>query len=118
MDKEKIQKFEKLLKDEKIRILEDLLEDNADFVGLEQTDMGDLVDQAYKLQEKEMLINLSHNEQKILDLIESALDRIKDNTFGKCVSCGVEMDENRLEALPYAQDCVDCKNKKRRQLEV
>ena len=116
MDKEKLEHFKQLLVEERSRILENLMEDNEDFVGLDQTDVGDLVDQAYKMHEKEMLINLSHNEQKILDLIQAALDRIKEGTFGKCQSCGVAMDENRLSALPYDEDCVDCKNKKLRQL--
>jgi RNA polymerase-binding transcription factor DksA len=37
-----------------------------------------------------------------------ALDRIEDGTFGKCVRCGRQIAEERLEAIPYATRCIDC----------
>ncbi len=113
MDSKNMEKFKELLIEERSRILEDLMEDNEEFAGLDETDMGDLVDQAFKLQEKELLINLSQNEQKTLQLIQEALKRIDEGSYGECSSCGKEMGYGRLEALPYATECVECKNKNR-----
>jgi DnaK suppressor protein len=46
--------------------------------------------------------------------IEGALRRIKAGTFGTCETCGKQVALERLEALPWAIDCVDCHSKKRR----
>jgi len=49
-----------------------------------------------------------------LGFIEAALRRIEAGTFGLCQSCGQPIAPERLEALPWAQDCVACHAKKRR----
>jgi DnaK suppressor protein len=46
--------------------------------------------------------------------IEAALARIADGTFGKCGTCGKPIAPERLEALPWTSDCIDCHAKKRR----
>jgi DnaK suppressor protein len=57
---------------------------------------------------------LREREQKHLDLIEGALKRIEAGKFGLCQTCGQPIAPERLEALPWAQDCVTCHAKKRR----
>jgi RNA polymerase-binding protein DksA len=53
-------------------------------------------------------------EELHLGQIELALKRIATGTFGRCQTCGKPIAPERLEALPWAQDCVDCHAKKRR----
>jgi DnaK suppressor protein len=53
-------------------------------------------------------------ESAQLVAIESALQRIADGTFGKCLTCGKPIAPERLEVLPSAQDCIDCHARKRR----
>ena len=43
-----------------------------------------------------------------LDKIDSALRRIEDGTYGDCFSCGREISEARLRALPFALRCKEC----------
>ena len=43
-----------------------------------------------------------------LDKIEDALRRIEAGGYGDCVSCGGEISEPRLRALPFARRCKDC----------
>jgi DnaK suppressor protein len=43
-----------------------------------------------------------------LDEIGKALQRIDDGTYGKCNDCGNYILPERLEALPYAELCIDC----------
>ncbi|MFL5679330.1 MAG: TraR/DksA family transcriptional regulator [Chloroflexota bacterium] len=43
-----------------------------------------------------------------LELVDSALARIDDGTFGSCASCGKPIAPARLEALPWAALCIDC----------
>jgi DnaK suppressor protein len=57
---------------------------------------------------------LREREEQHLTQIEAALKRIDEGEFGRCQSCGKPINPERLEALPWAQDCVDCHAKKRR----
>jgi RNA polymerase-binding transcription factor DksA len=41
--------------------------------------------------------------------IDEALQRIDQGTFGACGRCGKPIAEERLEAIPYANRCIDCK---------
>ncbi len=45
------------------------------------------------------------------DGVLAALDRIQDNSYGRCVDCGRQIPEGRLEARPDAARCVDCQAK-------
>ncbi|MGD0018480.1 MAG: TraR/DksA C4-type zinc finger protein [Candidatus Limnocylindrales bacterium] len=57
---------------------------------------------------------LREREEQHLVLIEGALKRIEAGTFGLCQTCGKPIAPERLEALPWANDCVNCHGKKRR----
>jgi RNA polymerase-binding protein DksA len=57
---------------------------------------------------------LREREEAHLVQIEGALGRIEAGTFGVCQTCGKPIAPERLEALPWATDCVDCHAKKRR----
>jgi RNA polymerase-binding transcription factor len=52
---------------------------------------------------------LEENAEHLLAKIEGALKRIEDGTYGKCVICGRPIDEERLQAVPYAKLCIDDK---------
>jgi RNA polymerase-binding transcription factor DksA len=41
-------------------------------------------------------------------MINNALDRIKQGSYGKCLKCGQEIPQERLEAIPYAFMCIQC----------
>ena len=43
-----------------------------------------------------------------LELVEDALARLDDGTFGTCVRCGKPIAPARLEALPWAAHCIEC----------
>lgn len=53
-------------------------------------------------------IALAENEQGLLEQVEEALSRLEQGTYGHCQSCGCEIPEARLEALPYTAQCVNC----------
>src|SRR5258708_21375328 len=67
--------------------------------------MADLGSDNY---EQEFTLSLMENEEGTLDLIELALERIEDGTFGECEECSVKIPKTRLNALPYAPLCVKC----------
>ncbi len=117
MNKKKIEKFKNLLLEEKRELLEELISDNENFSDLDFNEIGDLVDQAFRYYERELLIGISESERKTLQLIDLALKKIEDGEYGKCEVCHKEIDEKRLEALPYASQCVKCKTQTDKQKE-
>jgi RNA polymerase-binding transcription factor DksA len=47
----------------------------------------------------------------VLRSIDGALRRIEEGTFGICQTCRQPISEERLEAIPYATQCIDCRRK-------
>jgi len=43
--------------------------------------------------------------------VKAALTRVADGSYGRCVVCGRELPDERLEARPEAERCVDCQQK-------
>ncbi len=59
--------------------------------------------------DRELDYTLEENSGNILAAIDQALARIEEGTFGTCARCGKPIAEARLEAMPYATKCIDCK---------
>jgi DnaK suppressor protein len=57
---------------------------------------------------------LREREEQHLAQIEGALRRVDAGAFGLCLACGKSIAPERLEALPWAEDCVDCHARRRR----
>ena len=68
----------------------------------------DALDQATRQTEKELLLQTGNKEKQLLRAVESALGRIKEGTFGRCLSCGNEIGGGRLEAVPWTPYCIQC----------
>lgn len=69
-------------------------------------------DQAWVDLEREMGISLQEMRNRERKLIDAALVKLKDGTYGICAECGREISEKRLEALPFATYCVACQSKR------
>ena len=59
--------------------------------------------------ERERDLLLSATARGIVDSIDRALARIDAGTYGLCIPAGRKLSLERLEAIPYAEECVDCK---------
>src|SRR5215211_4196525 len=59
--------------------------------------------------ERERDLMLSASARQIVDAIDRALKRLDAGTYGVCVPAGRRLSVERLEAIPYAEECVDCK---------
>ena len=77
-------------------------EENLD----EVRDSADIASDYY---ERELAMGLSETERMRLQEVEDALERIDKGTYGKCELCGDWISVPRLDALPFAKLCVDCK---------
>lgn len=59
-------------------------------------------------QNNEVVDKLDELERRELFLINDALERIEDGTYGQCLNCGAQISSKRLIALPFATLCIDC----------
>ena len=75
----------------------------------EETFDNHLGDAATITFDREMDYSLEENSGHVLAAIDEALKRIDEGTFGTCARCGKPIAEARLEAMPYATKCIDCK---------
>ena len=50
----------------------------------------------------------------MLAAIDAALERLDAGTYGTCVTCGKPIGEDRLEAIPYAAQCIECRSREER----
>ena len=58
--------------------------------------------------DQELTLSLLGSERNAHDQIEAAIARIVDGTYGQCEICKVQIPKARLEAIPYAAQCVRC----------
>ncbi|EGQ7698719.1 RNA polymerase-binding protein DksA [Vibrio vulnificus] len=75
----------------------------------EAANFPDPVDRASQEEEFSLELRNRDRERRLIKKIEKTLDKIKDDDFGFCESCGVEIGIRRLEARPTADLCIDCK---------
>ncbi|MDX6491327.1 MAG: hypothetical protein QOD43_1572 [Gaiellaceae bacterium] len=64
--------------------------------------------------DRELDYSLEENEGRLLAAIDAALARLEEGTFGICRTCVQPVGEERLEALPWTTQCIDCKRKEER----
>ena len=109
-------RFREMLLEERERVaraLEYLHEENPgsieDETGEETSFDNHLADTATVTVDREVDYSLEENSVAVLKAIDAALDRIEAGTYGQCQRCGREIGTERLEALPYAELCIECK---------
>lgn len=111
MEKKKIESYKKRLEErqqELRRVVSRNVQDGRD-ADLETAQ--DIADKAASSYTKEFLFSQSNNERQLLAMVEEALGRIRDGSFGECVNCGNEVNSKRLEAVPWARYCIACQEK-------
>jgi RNA polymerase-binding protein DksA len=75
----------------------------------EETYGNHLADSATATLSREIDYTLEENSEHVLTAIDEALVRLESGTFGTCGRCGKPIAEERLDAIPYANRCIDCK---------
>jgi RNA polymerase-binding transcription factor DksA len=72
---------------------------------------ADSAEQAAQMEGDEVTADLEQAAILEAEQIRAAVSRIDAGGYGKCESCGREINPKRLQALPYATDCIDCASK-------
>ena len=70
---------------------------------------ADPIDRASQEEEFAFELRTRDRERKLINKIAASLDQIKQDDYGYCYACGIEIGVKRLEARPTATHCIDCK---------
>jgi len=70
---------------------------------------ADPIDRASQEEEFAFELRTRDRERKLISKIAMSLDQIKQDDYGYCYACGIEIGVKRLEARPTATHCIDCK---------
>lgn len=109
MDEKFVNEAKETLLAQRKTIVDALENQSADMRSLvKSVESGDEADVASDAVDRTLLDSLGAQDAQRLRLIDSALERIRLNKYGICVSCGKEIPEARLKALPYALMCINC----------
>jgi len=118
--KKELQAMRERMAEEKTRILEELINLKGEALNKSSKDAsGDLsgysfhmADMATDLYDREFSLELAEGERAILLALGDAIRRIDEGTYGVCDLCGTKISKQRLEAMPQAEHCITCQEKK------
>ncbi len=111
MDKRRLGYYRKRLLERQQQLIDIVSKTEQDGREADEEPAQDLADKASNSYTKEFLFKKSNDDRFILHLIEEALQRMQDGEYGICVACGGDMQQKRLEAVPWARHCIGCQEK-------
>ena len=94
--------------------LEELLNQAENTVtGMTETkeNFPDPTDRAALEADRNFMLRIRDRESKLIKKIKEALERIENDTYGICETCGEDITLKRLKARPVTTQCIDCKSK-------
>jgi len=111
MEKKKLEYFKKRLETRQHELRRTVSRTEQDGRTVDEDSAQDIADKAASSYNKEFLFHQSNNDRQLLQMVENALSRIREGSFGECISCGKEINPKRLEAVPWAKHCIACQQK-------
>jgi DnaK suppressor protein len=111
MDKKRLETYRKRLEQRQQELRRIVSRTEQDGRAADEAIAQDIADKAASSYTKEFLFHQSNNERQLLNMVEGALDRIRQGSFGQCISCGAEINAKRLEAVPWTRYCIACQEK-------
>lgn len=118
MNRNDIEKFKSLLLVLKEQSLKQLEEDEAEISINVRESSGEnsshsfhLADMGTDSMDREKAFLIASKESAQIKEIFHALEKLENGEFGICEQCQAEINHHRLEAIPYARLCLDCKSK-------
>jgi RNA polymerase-binding protein DksA len=113
--------FRDRLQDERRAVLEAIdnihhenpgsLSDETEELSFQDNHLGDVATVTF---DREMASTLEENSTHVLAAIDAALARLEQGSYGTCESCGAQIAPARLEAIPWATKCIECKRRDER----
>lgn len=111
MDKKRLEYFKKRLQARRDELLRTIARTEQEGRSADDDPTVDLADKAANSYTKEFLFGQTDSDRVTLQLVEEALQRIQQESYGNCLICDEEMQQKRLEAVPWARHCRACQEK-------
>ena len=111
MDKKKVEYFKKRLLTKQEELLRLVTNSEKDGREADEEATQDIADKAANSYTKEFLFHQSDENRRVLQLVNEAIERMKEGTYGQCMACEQEVQQKRLEAVPWARHCIECQEK-------
>ena len=111
MDKKRLEQFKKQLEQRQHDLRKVVTRTQEDGRIADSEAAQDIADRAANSYTKEFLFAQSNNDRQLLGMVENALGRIREGSFGECIHCGNEINPKRLEAVPWTRYCIQCQEK-------
>jgi DnaK suppressor protein len=111
MDKKKLDQFRKTLEQRQAELRKIVSQTEQDGRTADQEATQDIADRASSSYNKEFLFHQSNNERQLLQMVEGALNRLREGIFGQCIACGRDINGKRLDAVPWTRYCIECQEK-------
>jgi DnaK suppressor protein len=111
MEKKKLEGFKKRLETRQQELRRMVTRTQQDGRSADEDTAQDIADKAASSYNKEFLFHQSNADRQLLQMVENALARIREGSFGECISCGKEINSKRLDAVPWTRHCIECQEK-------
>ena len=102
----------KRLKNSLLKIRDELLKEIGEGIKIQRDvagrDVGDFYDDVDIEKDRQMYHMLNEREREKIKAIDEALEKIDDNTYGRCEECDEKINKERLKILPFTKYCVNC----------
>jgi DnaK suppressor protein len=111
MDKKRLEYYRKKLEAKRDDLLKTIARIEEEGRAADEDSNVDLADKAANSYTKEFLFGQTDHERHTLHLVQEALKRMDSDSYGLCVNCEEEIQQKRLEAVPWARHCIECQEK-------
>src|ERR1700737_3087949 len=111
MDKKRLDYYKKKLVARREEVMRTIARTEEEGRQADDDQTVDLADKAANSYTKEVLFGMTNTDRTILNMIDEALKRIKANEYGLCANCQEEVQQKRLDAVPWAKHCINCQQK-------
>jgi DnaK suppressor protein len=111
MDKKRLEYYKKKLQVRREELTKTIARTQEEGRTADDDQTVDLADKAANSYTKEFLFGITNGDRKILAMIDAALKRIANDEYGVCANCQEELQQKRLEAVPWAKNCISCQEK-------
>ena len=109
MDKKRLEYYKKKLLARREELTKTIARTKEEGRTADEDPTVDLADKAANSYTKEF--GMTNTDRAILNMIDAALKRIQSDAYGVCANCQEELQQKRLEAVPWAKHCIACQEK-------
>jgi RNA polymerase-binding transcription factor len=111
MDKKRLEYFKKKLLAKRDELTRTIARTEQEGRAADDDPTVDLADKAANSYTKEFLFGQTDNDRTTLQFVNEAILRAEQGTYGECLNCQEEMQQKRLEAVPWARHCRTCQER-------